>query len=123
MPRYAVIDVGTNSVKFHIGEKGPDFAWRTIADRAEVTRLGERLTETGEISREAMERTVTAIAGMATEAQREALSKLLPFLQERYRIPPDRIYAHNWVDYKDARYCEGCELGDIARKLNYRPHC
>jgi len=76
MPRYAVIDVGTNSVKFHIGEKGPDFAWRTIADRAEVTRLGERLTETGEISREAMERTVTAIAGMATEAQRDGVSAI-----------------------------------------------
>jgi hypothetical protein len=56
----------------------------------------------------------------ATEAQREALSKLLPFLQQRYRIPAERIYAHNWIDYKDARYCEGCELGELARKLNYR---
>ena len=46
----------------------------------------------------------------ATQAQHDALSKLLPFLQERYRIPPERIYAHNWIDYKDARYCEGCEL-------------
>lgn len=55
----------------------------------------------------------------ATSAQREALSKLLPFLQERYRIPTERIYAHNWIDYKDARYCEGCELGEMARKLNY----
>jgi exopolyphosphatase/guanosine-5'-triphosphate,3'-diphosphate pyrophosphatase len=76
MPRYAVIDVGTNSVKFHIGEKGPDGGWRTIADRAEVTRLGERLTETGEISREAMERTVTAIGGMAAEAQRSDVSAI-----------------------------------------------
>ena len=57
----------------------------------------------------------------ATQAQREALSKLLPFLQERYRIPSERIYAHNWIDYKDARYCEGCELGELARKLNYSP--
>ena len=35
--RFAVIDVGTNSVKFHIGERSPDGAWRTIVDRAEVT--------------------------------------------------------------------------------------
>ena len=76
MPRYAVIDVGTNSVKFHIGEKGPDAGWRTIVDRAEVTRLGERLEETGEISREAMERTVAAIAGMAAEAQRDGVSAI-----------------------------------------------
>jgi exopolyphosphatase/guanosine-5'-triphosphate,3'-diphosphate pyrophosphatase len=76
MPRYAVIDVGTNSVKFHIGEKGPDGAWRTIADRAEVTRLGERLTETGEIGRDAAERTVAAIAGMVAEAQRDGVSSI-----------------------------------------------
>src|SRR5262245_8269327 len=71
MPRYAVIDVGTNSVKFHVGEKGPDGAWHTIADRAEVTRLGERLAETGEINPEAMERTVAAIAGMVAEGRRD----------------------------------------------------
>src|SRR5262245_38315660 len=76
MPRYAVIDVGTNSVKFHIGEKNQDGAWRTVADRAEVTRLGERLAETGEIGRDAMERTATAIAGMAAEAQRQGVSQI-----------------------------------------------
>jgi len=76
MPRYAIIDVGTNSVKFHIGEKDPDGVWRTIVDRAEVTRLGERLAETGEIGRDAMERTVTAIAGMAAEAQRDGVSAI-----------------------------------------------
>ena len=76
MPRYAVIDVGTNSVKFHIGEKSPDGTWRTIVDRAEVTRLGERLGETGEIGRDAMERTVTAISGMAAEAERDNVSAI-----------------------------------------------
>ena len=29
----------------------------------------------------------------------------------------ERIYAHNWIDYKDARYCEGCELAERARRL------
>jgi exopolyphosphatase / guanosine-5'-triphosphate,3'-diphosphate pyrophosphatase len=76
MSRYAVIDVGTNSVKFHIGEKGPDGAWRTIVDRAEVTRLGERLGETGEIGRDAMERTIAAIADMAAEARRNNVSAI-----------------------------------------------
>jgi exopolyphosphatase/guanosine-5'-triphosphate,3'-diphosphate pyrophosphatase len=36
----AVIDVGTNSVKFHVGQPGTDGAWRTIVDRAEVTAPG-----------------------------------------------------------------------------------
>ena len=47
--RYAVIDVGTNSVKFHVGERAADGAWTTVVDRAEVTRLGEGLDETGEL--------------------------------------------------------------------------
>ena len=45
--RYAVVDVGTNSVKFHVGERDAAGAWSTVADRAEVTRLGEGLAETG----------------------------------------------------------------------------
>ena len=69
MPRYAVIDVGTNSVKFHISERRDDGTWRTVVDRAEITRLGEGLEETGEISSDAMARTVSAIAAMAAEAK------------------------------------------------------
>jgi hypothetical protein len=46
---------------------------------------------------------------------------LVKFLQERYGIPTDHIYAHNWVDYKDSRYCEGCELAEKARTQGYQP--
>ena len=46
---------------------------------------------------------------------------LVRFLQERYGIAADNIYAHNWIDYKDARYCEGCELATLARRLAYEP--
>jgi exopolyphosphatase/guanosine-5'-triphosphate,3'-diphosphate pyrophosphatase len=68
--RYAVVDVGTNSVKFHVGERDPDGSWRAIVDRAEVTRLGENLEHTGVISAEPLERTVAAIAAMVEEATR-----------------------------------------------------
>ena len=43
MPRYAVIDVGTNSVKFNVSDRRDDGTWQTIVDRAEITRLGEGL--------------------------------------------------------------------------------
>ena len=46
--RYAVIDVGTNSVKLHVGERDGTASWRTIVDRAELTRLG-RASRTTEI--------------------------------------------------------------------------
>jgi hypothetical protein len=57
----------------------------------------------------------------ATAEQTTAWLVLVRFLQERYAIPADRIYAHNWIDYKDARYCEGCDLATAARKLGYVP--
>jgi exopolyphosphatase / guanosine-5'-triphosphate,3'-diphosphate pyrophosphatase len=69
-PRYAVIDVGTNSVKFHVGEGAEDGAWRTIVDRAEITRLGEGLEQSGDIAPEALDRTAAAIEGMVDEAKR-----------------------------------------------------
>jgi exopolyphosphatase/guanosine-5'-triphosphate,3'-diphosphate pyrophosphatase len=68
--RYAVTDIGTNSVKFHIGEQHPDGSWIRVVDRAEVTRLGEGLNETGEIQPEPLERTVRAVETMAEEAKR-----------------------------------------------------
>jgi exopolyphosphatase/guanosine-5'-triphosphate,3'-diphosphate pyrophosphatase len=77
MPVYAVIDVGTNSVKFHIGERRDDGSWATIVDRAEVTRLGEGIAETGDIAPEAIARTVEAIAGMADEAKAHGASALV----------------------------------------------
>ena len=68
--RYAVIDVGTNSVKFHIGERDLNGKWRTVADRAELTRLGEGLAQQGSIAVSALKRTIAAIAGMVDEAKR-----------------------------------------------------
>ena len=51
-----------------------------------------------------------------TAEQFAASLVLVRFLQERYGIPPERVFAHNWIDYKDHRYCEGCELATLARQ-------
>jgi exopolyphosphatase/guanosine-5'-triphosphate,3'-diphosphate pyrophosphatase len=66
--RYAVIDTGTNSVKFHLAEAVPDGGFRTLVDRAAVTRLGEGLAGSGVISDAALDRTAAAIGEMAQEA-------------------------------------------------------
>ena len=69
--RYAVIDAGTNSTKFHVAEIDADSgAWRTVVDRAVVTRLGEGLEATGEIGAAPLDRTAQAISEMADEARR-----------------------------------------------------
>jgi N-acetylmuramoyl-L-alanine amidase len=52
----------------------------------------------------------------ATDAQIAAWRILVRVLRARYGIPLDHVYAHNWIDYKDARYCEGCRLATLARE-------
>ena len=52
----------------------------------------------------------------ATQAQIDAWKILVKVLRARYGIPLDHVYAHNWIDYKDARYCEGCALATLARQ-------
>lgn len=71
--RYAVIDAGTNSIKFHLSECDSERRWRTVIDRAEMTRLGEGLAQRGVIVDAVLERTVTAIAGMVDEAKRHGV--------------------------------------------------
>jgi hypothetical protein len=53
-----------------------------------------------------------------TDAQIAAWRILVRVLQVRYGIPDHRVYAHNWIDFKDPRYCEGCELARLARTPN-----
>jgi exopolyphosphatase/guanosine-5'-triphosphate,3'-diphosphate pyrophosphatase len=67
--RFAVIDVGTNSVKLHIGERTAGNAWETVSDRAVVTRLGEGLGEDGMLQAEPIRRTADVVVEMVEEAR------------------------------------------------------
>jgi exopolyphosphatase/guanosine-5'-triphosphate,3'-diphosphate pyrophosphatase len=89
-PRCAVIDVGTNSVKFHIGERAADGSWRTVVDRAEVTRLGDGLTAGGRLAPEAAARTLAEIAGMAEEARQQRAVAVVAVGTAGLRMAADR---------------------------------
>ncbi|WGS14397.1 N-acetylmuramoyl-L-alanine amidase [Bradyrhizobium sp. ISRA443] len=52
----------------------------------------------------------------ATDAQIAAWRVLVKVLRARYGIALDHVYAHNWIDFKDDRYCEGCALATMARQ-------
>ena len=65
-----MIDAGTNTIKLLVAERTADDGWRTLVDRVETTRLGEGLQPGGRIGPEAVERTATAIAAMASESRR-----------------------------------------------------
>lgn len=55
MPRYAAIDIGSNSVRMEAAETVPGRSATILASGREVTRLGVSVFRTGRISQEAME--------------------------------------------------------------------
>ena len=74
--RHAVIDVGTNSVKFVLGERSADGSWTDLVDRSEVTRLGQGLASSDRLDPEAIERTTDAIADMVDEARSHGVEEV-----------------------------------------------
>jgi exopolyphosphatase / guanosine-5'-triphosphate,3'-diphosphate pyrophosphatase len=86
--RVAVIDVGTNSVKLHVAERGSD-GWRTVADRAVVTRLGEGLEQTGRLQPEPVTRTADAVAELADEARKLDAEHIVAVGTAALRIAPN----------------------------------
>ena len=91
--RYAVIDVGTNSVKFHLAERLAGGGWTTLVDRADVTRLGEGLGTEGRIAPSAIERTAVAIRAMADEARRAGARAIAAVGTAGLRMAPNRAEA------------------------------
>lgn len=69
MSRKAIIDIGSNSIKFFVGELAADRTIKTVLDTNDIARLGESLDSTGAISPEAMERNVASVAAFAKQAK------------------------------------------------------
>jgi exopolyphosphatase/guanosine-5'-triphosphate,3'-diphosphate pyrophosphatase len=55
MPRYAAVDIGSNSVRMEAAEVNDGDAPRILVSEREVTRLGASVFRTGRVSQEAME--------------------------------------------------------------------
>ncbi|MGN0158822.1 MAG: hypothetical protein ACI39W_06760 [Brotaphodocola sp.] len=77
MKRVGIIDIGSNSIKFFVGEKGEDGTIKTIVDKNDIARLGEGLRETGRISDEALERNAQSVAAFAAEAKENGAEKIV----------------------------------------------
>lgn len=68
MSRYAIIDIGTNSVKMYAARVMHGRVSH-LDEQLSVSRLGEGLAATGELSEVAMDRTVDAVCGMVRQAR------------------------------------------------------
>ncbi len=76
MNRKAVIDIGSNSIKFFAGEKDNAGSLKTILDTLAVTRLGEGLDRLGIIPDYVMERNVSAIEKFCKTADKLQVSEI-----------------------------------------------
>jgi exopolyphosphatase/guanosine-5'-triphosphate,3'-diphosphate pyrophosphatase len=116
--RYAAIDVGTNSVKLYVGELRADGEWGTVAERSEVTRLGEGVAETGRLGKEPLERTEAAIAALADEARSDGAEAIVAVGTAGLRAA-----ANSGEFLEDVRERAGVELevisGDEEARLAY----
>ncbi|MCL2215750.1 MAG: Ppx/GppA family phosphatase [Defluviitaleaceae bacterium] len=77
MSRKAIIDVGSNSIKFFLGEVGQDGTVQAVIDENDIVRLGEGLRETGVISTEAMRRNSEAISRFAEKARANGADEIV----------------------------------------------
>jgi len=67
MPRYAAIDIGSNSLRMEAAEVTPGAPIKILASDRQVTRLGESVFRTGRVSQDAMAVVCRVLAAMAQQ--------------------------------------------------------
>ena len=70
MPRYAAIDIGSNSIRMLAAVAGPEEEFRELASSRHVVRLGENVFREGRLSQPAMDLACQTLATMAEEYRR-----------------------------------------------------
>lgn len=73
---FATIDVGSNTILLLIAALGPEGEIKPLLEKAEITRLGERLDLTGELSPEAMERTLKKLRQFTDLCHRNRVDRI-----------------------------------------------
>ena len=101
------------------GEPGADPYRRRRSQRQQIHRQRPDLSsgQQGHLDRGGIRRQLSRRDAAAPPRRRSRRGGFwCRVLRARYGIPLERVYAHNWIDYKDARYCEGCALATLARQ-------
>ena len=118
MKKVAIIDIGSKSIKFFVGEKTEDGSIRTILDTNDIAALGEGLSKTGRISEEALERNAQSVTTFAAKARELGAEKIVSVGTMALRS------AENSADFV-ARVKELCDVdvqiipGEEEARLSY----
>lgn len=76
MNKYAILDIGTNSIKFFVFSIENGKA-TTIIDTNNISRLGEGLQKTGIISEEAMDRNIKVLGEFISTAKEQGVEEII----------------------------------------------
>ena len=118
MKKVAIIDIGSKSIKFFVGEKQEDGSIKTLLDTNDIAALGEGLSKTGRISEEALERNAQSVAVFAAKARELGAEKIVSVGTMALRS------AENSADFV-ARVKELCDVdvqiipGEEEARLSY----
>lgn len=69
LPRFATLDIGTNSVLLLVAERHESGSFEAVIERAEITRLGRGVDATGHLSEEGIAETLRAVEKFVAEAK------------------------------------------------------
>jgi exopolyphosphatase/guanosine-5'-triphosphate,3'-diphosphate pyrophosphatase len=83
--RVAVVDIGTNSTRLLVADVADDGQLTERERRTKVTRLGDRLDETGVLSEDAMERVLATLAEYQTVIEHESAERAVAVLTSAVR--------------------------------------
>jgi exopolyphosphatase/guanosine-5'-triphosphate,3'-diphosphate pyrophosphatase len=110
--RYATIDVGTNTVRLLVADAEDDATYGVVFQEQVITRLGERLQETGTLSPAAMERTIRVLQRFAQTAKAHRVKEIFAVTTSAARE------ATNRTEFLDrARREAGIDLVVIAEEI------
>lgn len=117
-PRFATIDVGTNTVLLLVAERGSDGTFRAVDERMEITRLGKGVDRTRQLDPGAVADTVAAVRRFVEAARAAGARELVVTATSAARD------ASNGKAFFDAaREAAGVEIevisGDLEAALAY----
>ncbi len=118
LPRYATIDVGTNTVLLLVAERQADGSFRAIDERMEITRLGRGVDRTKRLDPQAIADTVGVLGRFAAAARSSGAQELVVTATSAARD------AENGSEFFDAaRAAAGVPIelipGDMEAELAY----
>jgi exopolyphosphatase/guanosine-5'-triphosphate,3'-diphosphate pyrophosphatase len=96
MPTFAAIDIGSNSCRLKIASVA-QHKLKTLAEDREVTRLGESVFQTGDISPEAMAATVSALKRFHKTVQLHVCDKVRVVATSAMRDARNAAAFTEWV--------------------------